>query len=432
MPSIPEQHPLRNRLASEIHSRPYTHVKAPARVSHIAMMNGEQAGDEDLEHLRKLCRHFDVPQPADNATHFSQEFSNFFLKWERHTEFSSYTLYAFGEAGIPFEKSPLNRLPTDWLQNIPGQLISASHVVVETEQTPERSIGETAALFDDNTVIGSQVLSGKALIWTDGRIHGDGFGRILVRDLGLNPRGLGRLVQRLLEIETYRMTAMLAYPLARKSIPEIAGIEQTLSKIVKELPMIKDVGGERKLLSQLSHLAADVEAISVETNYRFSAARAYFSLLEQRVRELREERIPTLQPSGEFIFRRIAPAMATCETMETRIEKLSRHIARASNLLRTRVDVALEEQNRDLLQSMDRRAKRQLRLQQTVEGLSVVAISYYVLSLISYLAKGTEELGFAVNPYVVVMVAFPIVLGLVWSGVRHIRRALKDDNEAKN
>ena len=153
-----------------------------------------------------------------------------------------------------------------------------------------------------------------------------------------------------------------------------------------------------------------------------AAARAYYALVRRRAEELREQRVEGIQTIEEFIDRRLAPAMRTCEAVAERLENLSRRVARASDLLRTRVDIQLEAQNRDLLQSMDRRARLQLRLQETVEGLSVAAITYYVASLVGYLAKAGEAVGLPVNGDIAAGLSIPIIAGLVWYGVRRLRR----------
>ena len=101
-----------------------------------------------------------------------------------------------------------------------------------------------------------------------------------------------------------------------------------------------------------------------------------------------ERKVEGLPTWSSFLARRMAPAMRTCATTEERQTNLSEKLARAANLLRTRVDVELERQNRDLLKSMNERTRLQLRLQTTVEGLSVAAVSYYVVGLFGYLVKG--------------------------------------------
>ena len=47
----------------------------------------------------------------------------------------------------------------------------------------------------------------------------------------------------------------------------------------------------------------------------------------------------------------------------------------------------------NLLGAMNRRQQLQLRLQATVEGLSVAAITYYIVGLVGYAAKGLKEGG---------------------------------------
>ena len=423
------EHHLRREIADEIHARPYVHMRSPVRITHLVCMASERSEIKAEGNVAALCARFNTTGPVAGDTHFIVDFGSFRLKWERHTEFESYTFIQEGGHDRPFDGAAIDLVPADWVKTLPGEILVAANVTVEGKAAPERSIGEIAEIFEGNTVTGSKVLDGKARFWTDHKIHADGFRRLLVRDDALDQRGLGRLVHRLLEIETYRMLAMLAFPLARKAIPQLAHAEQKLSGIVTRLPHLNVVEDERNSLEQLMALAAEAETISANTAYRFSAARAYSDLVERRVRELREERMAPIEMSGNFLYRRLAPAMSTCDNMTRRQETLASRITRASNLLRTRVDIAREEQNREVLASMDKRAQLQFRLQETVEGLSVVAISYYLLGLVSYLAKGLKTFGLAYDPNVVVSIALPIVLGVVWIGVRRIRRAISERDD---
>ncbi|MBY0431738.1 MAG: DUF3422 domain-containing protein, partial [Rhodospirillales bacterium] len=305
----------------------------------------------------------------------------------------------------------LELVPRDWLESLPGECLVALHVAVEAR---ERGTEELARFFDGNLIMGSEVLSGAARAWTDFRMH-DGFGRFLVADHGLLPGQAGRLVQRLLEIETYRMMALLAFPLARETQPRISTVDAGLSEIIHRMAEGTAGDSDRALLERLTALAADVERISAATTYRFSASRAYYGLVERRIRELREERLAGTQTIGEFMERRLGPAMATCLSTAERHEALSRRIARAGDLLRTRVDIALEEKNRDLLLSMNRRAALQLRLQETVEGLSVVAIA--------------KAAGVPINPDLAVFLGFPVLVAMIWLGVKRLRKAIVAEEE---
>ncbi|MDH5749022.1 MAG: DUF3422 domain-containing protein [Rhodospirillales bacterium] len=427
-----KEHPLRDTLSEEMHARPHGVIDSPAKVSYLAVVNDETGADADYAHLVELCRLFNTAPPPKSATHFSEDMGRFRLKWERHTEFVTYTFIKEAAFDQPFKDTAIELLPREWLERLPGEVLVASHLALESQDMPERPVPELVGLFDNNTVTGGFVAHQRAMVWTDFIIHGDRFRRYLIRDVGINHRGMARMIQRVLEIETYRSLAMLALPLARDARQRVSEAETKVSEIVSQLTQIEGVEDERELLGRLSMLAAEAESISAGTNYRFSAAGAYFELVKRRLKELKEDRIIGLQPVGEFIERRLIPAMETVENAAERQETLSLRIARASNLLRTRVDVALEGQNRDLLHSMDQRARTQLRLQATVEGLSVVAISYYLLSLISYLAKGAKGMGVMVDPFIVVSVAFPVVVFSVWVGVRRVRRSITRDEKSEN
>lgn len=420
------EHPMRETLANEIRARPYELLQAPARISHLAVVSGEGGAVADVQHVTELCRVFGQPGPTDDALHFTADCGSFRLKWERHTEFSTYTFISQTpfDSQDPFADTFIEDVPDAWVRDLPGSVLAAVHLVLEGKETPERTFDDIVNLFEDNTIAASNVLGGRATVWGDFRIHEDRFSRILVRDIDTNPRQAGRLVQRLLEISTYRLMAMLAFPVARAALPKLSTAEQSLSAIIKQLATITDPEDEEKLLQKISLLAAEVEEIIGETVYRFGAATAYYNLIQRQIEDLREVRIEGLQPPGEFVFRRLRPAMDTCRTVNKRQIALSERIGRAASLLRTRIDVALEKQNRNLLKSMDRRARLQLRLQETVEGLSVAAITYYAVGLAAYLLKAAKEGGAPVNVDISTGIAVPAVAVLVWLGVRHLRKAI--------
>ncbi len=418
------EHPLRDALAAELHARPYGTIRAPAEISHVAVKTAEGDPHADLKHLKEICSHFKVAPPACDATVFAADMGPFRLKWERHTEFSAYTFIAERAFTHAFKKPALDEVPADWLAGLPGEVISALHVAIDVRASLDNLAEDAAGAFDNNTLTGGQLLDGRAIWWTDFRVHADRFSRFLVHTLGLEAEPAGRLVQRIIDMETYRLMAMLALPIAQEARPRVSEAESELSAILGKLGGEDEAVDDRRLLTDLTRLAGEAERISGLIAYRFNATRAYQEIVRQRVEALREDRIAGQQPVGAFLMTRFEPAMETCDNLSRRLEGLSARIARAGNLLRTRVDVALEEQNRDLLQSMDRRVQLQLRLQQTVEGLSVAAISYYVISLIIYLARGAESLGVKIDPYLAGLAAFPVVVGGVWWGVHHVRRKL--------
>jgi len=138
---------------------------------------------------------------------------------------------------------------------------------------------------------------------------------------------------------------------------------------------------------------------------------------------LREERFLGRQTFSEFMMRRFSPTVRTCQAAQKRLQDISDRAARASDLLSTRVNVRTAAQNRTLLEQMDKRSELQLRLQETVEGLSVVAISYYCVNLFSYLLfplavfQGWEK--YNLTAFLVI----PVALSVFYM-VRRVRRHL--------
>ena len=103
---------------------------------------------------------------------------------------------------------------------------------------------------------------------------------------------------------------------------------------------------------------------------------------------------------------------------------LAERIDRASDLLRTRVDITREKQNQQLLEQMNKRSQLQLRLQETVEGLSVAAITYYTVGLIGYAAKSLKSVGIHLNPELVMGLSIPLIAGSVWLSMRSMRKVM--------
>ncbi len=393
------------------------------------MISGEEGAAADRAHLAVLCQRFAVAEPPAGANHYFQDFGDFRMKWERHAEFCTYTFFRRGPFSDPFAEPAIACVPTDWLEGLPGSRLVAIHAAFMKGQANIHAPDELGIWFEPEFLAGSQPADGLAEVWTDFRIHGDGFGRVLVRDHGLRPRQAGRLAQRLLEIETYRMMALLALPLAREAGPRVTAVEQALADITESFARIQSLADEQSLLVRLATLAAELERFVAANGYRFAASQAYFGLVERRIAELRERRTEGVQTIGEFMERRLVPAMRTCKAVAERQEAVADRLARALTLLRTRVEIGVEAQSRDLLQSMDRRARQQLRLQQTVEGLSAAAISYYVVGLVAHAISGIASFGVHIDPEFGTAIAIPFVMAGVWIGLRRIRRRIDLDRQ---
>lgn len=426
---LPE-HPERRAVSDEVHARPYPLMQAPEQASHLALLSGEAAADQDHACLARLCALVGQAPPPPEVNHYAMEFTGIGgvairLRWERHTEFSTYTFFRRLNGADPFAEPAMRAVPREWVEALPPSVLVAVHAALLPAPAPGAGSEfrpDLSRHFASDNVAGSLVSGGTAAAWTDFVLREDGFSRIFVADFGLGARQAGRLMQRLLEIETYRTMALLALPVARQLAPQLTRLDRAHTETSGAIAGLVDIEDERALLDTLMDHAAEIERLANASAYRFGAARAYYALVERRVDELRETRIEGQQTIREFMDRRLAPAMRTCESTAGRLETLASRVGRASNLLRTRVDIELEAQNRDVLMSMNRRARLQLRLQETVEGLSVVAISYYVVGLVGYAAKAAHAAGLPVDTDAAIGIAIPLVLAGVWLMVRRIRR----------
>ncbi|TFW05683.1 DUF3422 domain-containing protein [Oxalobacteraceae bacterium OM1] len=438
-------HALRVPLAAEVHSRPFLRLDAPESLTHLAvyMRDADEPGGPDAaqQHARltALCRHFGVTPPAPEAKYFFHDFGRFRLKWECHTEFATYTFAQRQDPGTSladaFQRMPLGQVPQEWLLGLQGRIMVAAHVVLEHGVLPQDAFAQSLRhVFEGPNIVAARVLDGGE-IWTDFLIQSDGFSRFVVRDVDLHEQQSGRLVQRMLEIETYRMMALLGLPHAQRATPALNGIENQLATLTaamvdtagpltdeRSADLAADTDNEQALLSRITGLAARIEKLALDNSYRFSASQAYFRLVHARIEELREARIDGFPTIGEFMDRRLTPAMNTCAAIAHRQEALAERIAHTNDLLRTRVGIVQERQNRQILQSMNTRAAQQLKLQQAVEGLSVAAISYYVIGLLSYAGKALKAAGWPVNPDLATGVLVPVIAGAVWLGLRRMHR----------
>lgn len=437
---LPADHPQRPMLADEVHSRPPTEVQSPAAIASLALIGAAPA--RSLAALAALARLFGQEGlPAADAPHIVLELPGLRVKWERHGEFVSFTFVRplpeleIGSLGsLTAFPSAFEALPTDWLANLPGHTIAATDILLVKFGTQAPDSGAIARWFDGHSLAGGNVLDARAWLFTDFVLKDTGRTQWLALDVGLDQAQTSRLAQRLIEIEIYRMTALLGFPLARAALPELNRIERELERITSAIAAVQEANAasavqsdERRLLDELSRVAAEVERSVAASAFRFSAAAAYWDLVLARVSELRERRFGDMRTLGGFLSRRMGPAMNSCAAAARRQEEISARIERASSLLRTRVDIAREEQNQRMLASMERRAKQQLRLQQTVETLSVAAVTYYTVGLVGYLAKPLISVWPQLNPDWVTAAAIPLVAYVVWRSMRRIRQKISDD-----
>lgn len=409
-----ENHPLRERITTEVHARPFQPLRPELGLIHIAVSC--EPGESGLDSaLASLLDQLKLSQPDHLNRFFYQESEQFALRYEPHNEFYSLTLYQFGDP----HAADLAEL---W-QSLPGQLLSGVKISFKGADTEKPDLRSE---FGERQVSGGEVMGGAARVWTDFYPTDDhGFVKVLVHDISLKAFQAGRLLQRLCEIETYRHMALLALPTAQSSMPQLTDMDQELADITHE---IADHANAQCLLKRLMRLAARVEELSADTANRFSATQAYFALVDSRLAELREERISGLQTVAQFMERRLDPAKRTCQAANDRIERLSRRIARTTELLRSQVDLSIEQQNQQLLTGLNNRAKRQLRLQAKLESFTIIVVTYYAFDLLERSIRNMVSAD-ALRDQILMILSFsvPLIAGLLWWYVGKLLRHYSEE-----
>ncbi|WP_090043962.1 DUF3422 family protein [Limnohabitans sp. 2KL-27] len=433
---LPHEDALRRELHNEVHARPSARVRLPALIVYVAVLNAGVTREQEWAHLRLLPGHADLTLESLQGNFLRLRCDHFTVKWERHTEFTRYSIVQSlpDNAGWGAEQPELAthvEVGTEWLRGLPGQTMAAIHLgMLHADMNQPDLIATAQAWLGPGAVLASRMGNTTegmphSCILTHFRIGEDGFERMLVlAPDGTTEARAGRISQRLLEMETYRLMALRGLPVAKNLSAMLSAAESQLADITGLLESKGET--DQALLDLLVSLAARIERATAEHGFRFSATRAYDTLVSQRLAELRERPISGTQTLGEFMQRRLSPAMATVQATEKRLASLAERVSRSSALLRTRVDIATEAQNQVLLEKLTKGQALQLRLQSTVEGLSIAAISYYVVSLLLYGAKAIHAAGVPVQPEVAVGVLVPFVLWGVWRTTRKIHEKLKN------
>ncbi|MFV0302436.1 MAG: DUF3422 family protein [Paracoccus sp. (in: a-proteobacteria)] len=427
-----EDHPLRYGLVNELHARPSPRLGAPATVTFVAFKETDRAATRDRKrddaHLVGLVNRHGGQRPDPSANHYAGQIGRHKLRWERHTEFVTYTAYTPGLPPRPFDPSAGAVFPEDWQAAAPGKRVAAVMIqILPLPDNPADTLEVLEGWFVTDGLAVGWVLEEAALVAGDFRIDPAGWMRfaIFIR-AGESEGRIGRIVQRILELETYRAMSMMGLPRARALSGRLNTLDPQLTAIVAG--MADENLPADDVLQELLSVSARLEAEATQSHFRFGATKAYEAIVMDRMAVLRESRFMGRQTLTEFMARRYQPAMRTVASTEARLKTMLERADRAGELLRTRVDVQRSAQNQQVLESMDRRAALQLRLQHTVEGLSVVAISYYAVGLLSYaLAPLAKALG--VEKAVLLAVLTPLAVLLVWCGMQRVRARLGGDED---
>jgi uncharacterized membrane-anchored protein len=423
----PDGFPIDERwqaIAEETLRRPPIPMSAPGHCAHLVFRTSNEEADRHHEHVRKLFSKWGVTVELDTFDQLIGETYSFVVKWERHTEFCSLAVFSKATQNMT-DLTVWPPFPADWRETNPGTLIVALKIAIEPKGRPIFPAAFIAMRGGSNRVV-SAVNAGNASVEACFRPAADGYMHMLVRAGDAPPEHLGRLAQRLIEIETYRVLALYAWPDVKAMGPQLNQIEGEIAEVTEELCEV-GAGEDRALLERLTTIARQIERITGRTHFRFNAAIAYDELVQRRLDDLRESPVEGEQRLSIFVNRRLSPAVRTYQSILKRQDEMSGRASRATELLRSRLDVELAQQNQSRLASMDRRTHLQYRLQQTVEGLSIFAISYYAIGIVSYLLTGLSSLVHGLDVHLWTGIAAPFVVALVAFGMWRVRARFHDN-----
>jgi uncharacterized membrane-anchored protein len=429
----------------ELHARPYIKLSSNLRVFHFAYLIKENDDKNSWAYLDKFLSKINFQNlPKESSKYWVAEGKDLIIRYECHTEFISLTLIYPNKIENKnknkpklFDENFLSFLPIDFLKNFPGEHLLSSWIEMVPSKHIFKPIDIEEYFYHDNFA-GSNVAEDGANVFMSFKSDrtnflGSGLRRVFIQNKNLRTRRTGRLLQRIVELETYQVLSLLGLPQVRQESLNLSNLEKQITEITKSVSRTTKKNLDKKSitypdyqqdLNELSYVVAKIEEIDSSTNYRLSATAAYYKLVEQRITDLREDRLESFQTNNEFLSRRLQPAIRTSEAFSRRLESLATRAQRADNLVRTQIEMGVQIQNKDLLESMELRARAQLRLQETVESLSIVAITYYIVGLLSTLVDPISFDKFLISKTVFLALCVPIILILIWFIAKMVRKKI--------
>ena len=433
------EHPLRRVLNDELHARKFNNFAGTGRfIRYVYFTQGDDR--KLLADINKLLVSLDLRKMAEDEKFIRLDSAEFAVRVERHTEFMSLSLIdvdaktKIGVDAAGFDQRAYPHLPFAQIKKITHPVFHATWLEIRKSPKQRPSFEDMEVALDGRSVAGDVISSGGGQLYASFDIDQNGYSRMALMNDSIADYRMGRVIQRVIEMETYRLMALLSLPKVKYHAPSLDRVEASLREATFNLAQLhkaddqtaaQTVGQADQLLSQLTRLAADIEQIYSETSYRFAASLAYQEIISARISSLKPSRLDGFQSIGGFLDKRMMPAIQSVKSFSVRMEQLSVRIARAGQLQRSQTEMALQKQNRDLLASMDKRAFAQLRLQQTVEGLSIAALTYYGVGLIGYMADGVALGG---ETKLIKAVAVPLVAGVAFFMIRRVRHVLAGRN----
>jgi uncharacterized membrane-anchored protein len=415
------EHPYRDAVLAELHARPVELVAPNMRVRRLVLAVPTRSGamGAAISQFRDFAAAKGYALSDEGSRQYQFSTPDRVVSWEFHTEFITITWYAaLDDTGNWPDDIGLEALGE-------ARLVGAMRVDMMDEPVlPERVLPS----FNPTSLCLVSIECGNAQLAADFVPDADKFIRFEFAAGKLSPLRRAITLRRILEVETYRTMALLALPLARQTGPALRAVEMELTDVMTDLSEVETTEAVQERLKKLHDLSVRSGQISEQLNYRFAAAYAYGAILKRRLEKLREETLGQGSSLSSFIGNRVEPALATCEAMDKRLVVLSQKLERAVELLNVRISLDMQIQNKSVLDTIAETARSQFRLQHTVEGLSTIAITYYLIGILGYaLAGPLEATGW--NKTLVISILSPLALVAVFLGLRAIRRGFEKSSK---
>ncbi|WP_394730662.1 DUF3422 family protein [Altererythrobacter sp. GH1-8] len=415
----------RRQAVGEMHLRRWPRLRVPSQVVQWVLKIDDEEREEELAIIEAATQ---SAAEADNPSHRSGQLSeNIHVTWEKHSEGTSLTIFCAEQDIAAFLDPGSNeelQAALDWAQSVPGRIVRCTRIWIAQDDAAVEAILPQLDLNRHELVSTHIGKEGERAIriWSDFRIKDDGFGRLLVAANGAEPGELTRQVQRLQELGNYRNRALLGLPVAQACWPKLDDAERRLRDLSTRITNGEET--DDALMGALSSLSLELTAIASEISFRMDATKAYAQLVHERLEQINPRSIEGFASLTDFTQRRFRPAMSTCEATTERVRQLALRASQLSSLLRARIETKIENQNAQLLRSMEQSTSMQVRLQQLVEGFSVVALSYYLIGLVGYLLPllPLERIGLT-KTNVMALLVVPVVAS-IWIGMRLLRKRL--------
>ena len=408
-------HQNRAEVLAELHARPVDPVSSPARIRRVALAfdRAPHNAERVMQDFAAWCEKNRIVPPASGTRYHRFDLNGCLVTFELHTEFVTLTWVS----GPENEDFWPEQLGLDALGG--GKLVAATMI----EILSATSISQPRLdRYHRASLCFSTIDKGDAQVATDFVADENGFTHFIVAAAeNVDRQRLGTIVRRLLEIETYRTFTLLGLPLARQVSPMLATLERQLGQLVEEMGPTTSQEESKHQLSQLHALTLQLNKTIERTSYRFSASQAYADILDRRLTRLGEQTTVSFSTLERYLGNRIEPALATCLAIEKRQKDLGQKLEWVTEFLNTRIGLEVQMQNMQVMDRISKTSQSQYRLQKTVEGLSVIAISYYALGIVGYLLNGMAEVVEFSKPAATAALV-PLVVGLVWYGVRRITK----------